>query len=442
MQAEIFAGNPVRHRRQTFTVSLDELDPERAARVEAILDAVELHKDGTQVTVLDSGIDPERKFGPSADELIPMDFPIVESIGQLPEIETPTDDLDEVLVAWEHWIQAYCGSALAAIDELNRERPKGQNPFKKEISWGGIRVDFGPGAETAVQPDDGPKAMQDARAAWAWTWAAGRRFSTESVEAAREATFPATSVSREWIETLSREEVSARFLEVTKRMHAAAKAYDKAQASREPDFDAEMASWAVKRGSVRLQLGIEDGYRMNARYLAERLAAEAPGFFAMPAKSANKDWARQTTSPSEEALRLRRLVEKAMRQSAPDSSSDQVSVEIMTVTEPPPQLYFADGETDLPDSQGWPWWYGENNQPFGYGAKPFEAVVVRNWLGRFHLIGAVPDDFGRGPAGIWAVPQISQFREDGSVETQDPDQTARNAAKRKPPSPGEDEIPF
>lgn len=445
MEAEILAGRPVQHRRQTLSVDLEDLDVEQVQRVEAVLDAVHVDLYSGQVTVLDSGIDPENKFGPK-EKRVPMDGPIVQVVGRLPELPKPTDDLHEVLVAWEGWLAQYCSEALKAIDALNQERPKGENPFGKEIEWKGIRVEFGPAVETVVKPEDGPKAIQHARAAWAWTWAARDRFGQESVEAAKEATTPSADVSRGWIENLDREQVAQLFLERAKKMHTTAKAHDAARRAQEPDFDTEMARWASKKGSPRLQLGIEDGYRMNARYLAERLAAEAPGFFAMPVSSAKKDWAHRTASPSEQALRLRRHVETAIRKTAPESPDGPPDVEILTVTEPPAQMYFAHGDdfadTEFPSKEGWPWWYDEDNSPYGYEAKPFEAVVVKNWLGRFHLIGGVSNDAGIGPAGIWAIPQLRHFEDDGSVQPQNPDDPPPKAAKRKPPHPGEDDIPF
>lgn len=445
MEAEILAGRPIQHRRQTLSVDLEDLENEQAQRVEAVLDAVQVNPDSGRVTVLDSGIDPEKKFGPE-DKRVPMDTSIIQVIGRLPELPKPTDDLHEVLTAWEEWLDRYCSEALQVIETLNLECPKGENSLGKEIQWGGIRIALGPAVETVVKPEDGSKAMQNARAAWAWTWAAKDRFGRESVEAAKEATTLPTDVGRKWVEVPDREQVAQFFHERAKKMHATAKAHDAARRDREPDFDAEMVKWASKKGSTRLQLGIEDGYRMNARYLAERLAVEAPGFFAMPANSAKKDWARRTASPSEQALRLRRHVEAAIRKAASESPEGPPDVEILTVTEPPPQMYLAHGDdfadTDLPSKEGWPWWYDENNSPYGYDAKPFEAIVVKNWLGRFHLVGAVSNEAGIGPAGIWAVPQLGHFEDDGSVHPQNPDDPPPKAAKRKPPRPGEDDIPF
>lgn len=190
----------------------------------------------------------------------------------------------------------------------------------------------------------------------------------------------------------------------------------------------------------------------EARDVEERLAAEAPGFFAMPANSVKDGWARQTGSPSEEALRLRRRVQAAMDKCAPVNFDGKPSAEIVTVTEPPPQIYFAQEEgdpfsgtevTDLPSKEAWPWFRDDDGGVFGYNAKPFEAVVVKNWLGRFHLIGAVSGENGSRPVGIWAIPDRQHFHEDGAVDAQDPDAKAPVAAKRKPPRPGgDDDIPF
>lgn len=451
LEAEILAGRPISHRRHSLTVDLDSLEPEHANRLEAIVDGVIFRADSERATVLDSGIDPTRRYGPSDDKLVAMDEPVVHAVGELPEISSPTDDLDVLLKAWEDWKAAYCAESLNAIDALNQDLPDGKNPFGRKISWGGIRVPFGPGSETTIRPEDGSRAMRDARAAWEWAWAAQQRFGEESVAAAKEATTPALAVSQAWIEAGGPEEIAQHFLECAKKMHAAAKAHDCARRGQIPDFDSEMERWAAECGSNRLQLGIEDGYRMNSRYMAERIAAEAPGFFAMPVNSVKDHWARRASSPSEQALRLRRRVQAVIETSAPLNFDGKPSVEILTVIEPPAQMYLAHQQrdaqgnlrlTDFPSKKGWPWFYDEDGNAFGYLANSFEAVVVKNWLGRFHLIGAVADEGGHGPSGIWAVPEIDRFHDDGTVNPQDPDAPEPKAAKRKPPNPGEDEIPF
>jgi hypothetical protein len=247
-------------------------------------------------------------------------------------------------------------------------------------------------------------------------------------------------------------DVARASLDLVRRRCAAAKAFDAAQEAAIPDFEAEMKRWAKDHGSERLRLGLEDGYRMNSRYLAERIAAEAPGMFAMPSESAKKGWAIKTASPSESALRLRRQIAAAMERNAPPNSGGPPETEISTVKSPPPEIYRADAGiqtpfatvgTDLPSRDGWPWEL-EHNRPVSLDPIPFEAVVVKNWLGRFHLIGAVDDDRRGAPPGIWAVPDIDDYRDDGSVLPRDPDETMPERAKRKPPEREleEDDIPF
>lgn len=453
MEAEILAGRPVEHRRQSLAVDLDAIAPSLAERVEAVLDGLLIEPKSRRVWVLDSGIDPTRRFGSSEDTLTAMDDPIVEAIGELPELPEPTDDVEAAVAAWEVWLGKYCAAALGVIDELNTSPPAvGKGPFDRDVRWHGMRVSLGSGLETDIRPSDGPAAMRASRAAWAWLWAAQERFGTESVAAAEEATTPSREQAQGWIDELNAEELGERFLALRKRLYIAAKAHYRARQAQALSFEDEMRRWAIEQGSNRLRLGIQDGYRMNARYLSERIAKEAPGFYAMAANDAKDNWARKTGSPSEPALLLRRRVEAAMKRHAPENFDGLPTVEILTVVEPPPQIYLAQETmtqfgavqvTEYPAKAGWKWFTDEEGEVYGYGAEPFEAVVVRNWLGRFHLIGGVTDENGVGPAGIWATPVVHHFSEDGTVEAQDPDSETFTAAKRKPPRPGEqDDIPF
>lgn len=457
MEAEILAGRPVQNRRQTISIDLSSLGPDLAGRVEAVADGVlfpALGDERGRPFVLDSGIDPDRSYKASDGELIPMDDPVIETVGELPELSEPTEDIEAVVSAWEGWRSRYCAEALDVINRLNEDQPEGKTgkPFEKEIRWRATRVKFPVGPEGKIKTEDGAAAVRCARAAWAWKRAAKSRFSSESVSAAEEATTPSVMQIETWLRDLSAEELAKRFLGWAKRMYGAAKAHNGAREDNEFDFDAEMRRWAADRGSERLRLGIEDGYRMNARYLTERLAVEAPGFYALSASAVKETWARRTASPSEPALRLRRRVDAAMKRSAPKNLGGEPKVEILTVFEPPPQMYFAHESTDLfgntsisdfPSKEGWPWFLDEDGNAFGYDAKAFEAVVVREWLGRFHLIGAVANETGARPPGIWAVPELDCFDGDGAVDPQDPDAPPAIAAKRKPPRPEEaDDIPF
>lgn len=129
------------------------------------------------------------------------------------------------------------------------------------------------------------------------------------------------------------------------------------------DFTNEMARWAEEHGSERLRLGLEDGYRMIGVYLAERLAVEAPGFFAwLPDGSVR--W-HDRSGPTESALMLRRAVQSRLCDAGSEAQAQIVWVK------------------DAPDGM-----WGEED----WGNETFEGVVVPGWLNRYTLIGAVTTD--------------------------------------------------
>jgi hypothetical protein len=456
MESEILSGRPVQQRDQVMAVDVASVDAEMRQRVEVVADAVVPRRvqKRLRMCVLDSGIDPDVGLGDNEDALIPMDASIVHAIGTLPELPEPSSDLEAVVSAWEKWIQEYTKKALAVFQQLITDPPavmRELNPFALEnLSWGSIELLFGEGFSILVSPSDGAKTMRDAKAGLLWSWAASKNFSSESCTAAREAT-AVTPVEAQGLKDLSTEQLAERFLRQQQHLFQAAKAHNQARRAQVPDFDVEMERWAQEHGSDRLRLGVEDGYRMHSRYLAERIAAEAPGMYAMPAKSAQEGWAYKASSPSETALRLRRKVAAAMALTAPPNLDGKPEAEIVIVKKPPHGMFLADPGmviskkkvgVDLPSRKGWPWRI-ISGRPADYGANPFEAVVVKHWLGRYHLIGAVSDGFG-GPAGIWAVPDLNFYEDDGKVHPQDPDAPAPEAAKRKPPDPprSEDDIPF
>jgi len=444
MEEEILAGRPVRHRRHLLEFDPEELDSDLAARAERIFDGAIYLESVRRHRVLDSGIDPELSLGPDNDQLVPMDAPVVVAIGELPELERPTDDPDAVIGAWEGWLERYVALATSAIEATVLTPPRMVRKHTgNRTNWGALQLSFGPGLEFRVSLADGAEAMQVALSGSAWLRRAEQLFDAESVAAATEATSPERLVAFRWIEA---GEAPDRFQVWAKRLYAAAKAHDGALRCEVLDFEVEMERWAAEYGSQRLQLGIDDGYRMNSRYLAERLAKEAPGFYAMPVKLATKGWAAKATSPSEPALRLRRLIAETVARSAPENIGGRPEVEIMIITRPPHQMYWAErGEgyaAELPSRAGWPWQDTFEDGLIGADPVPFEAVVVKNWLGRFHLLGAVAGEERRDVPGIWAVPDPDRYHEDGSVDPEDPDEPTPPKAKRKPPVSPADEIPF
>lgn len=457
MASAIDAGQAIQHRQQILQIDLEDLPAKLVKRVEAVADGfllIQVRKKD-RICVLDSGIDPELSFGPTKKELTPLDKPVIDSIGVLPELPSPTDDPLEVVEAWEAWIEEYKAKALAAIERLAADPPaagRDEGFFVGPVRWDAVNISFGDGLSTQITLDTGAEAIRDARAGKLWNWATAQKFSSESLAAATEATDMAPVEVHNCFELMEPARLAALFLGQAKKRYQVAKAHHNARRMKVGDFDVEMTDWAKRRGSERLRLGIEDGYRMNSRYLDERIAAEAPGMYAMPASAATDGWATKANSPSEEALRLRRRIAAAMACNAPPNLDGQPKAEIVIVKNPPHQIYFADSGLmtenglvggDLPHRDGWPWAVNFDDEVVGSGPIPFEAVVVKHWLGRFHLIGAVAGQNGSGPPGIWAIPNINFYEDDGTVIAQDPDAPTPNAAKRKPPEPAkEDDIPF
>lgn len=448
MEQQLLAGRPLNHRRQILEIDGMKLSDELRGRLEHLLDAASYLDELNRVSVLDSGIDPVVSFGPDKETLTPMDERVVSNVGSLPELSKPTEDAAAVIDAWERWIGLYREAALETMEYYVNNPPKfGWNArTKRQAYMSGVVLEL-QGFELEITRSDGAQAMQDVHAGLAWVRRANKLFSGESVGAAREATGPAREEVQEWYSGSSQDFAKGYWL-WARRFFAAAKAHDRALNSELLGFDEEMERWANEHGSERLRLGIADGYRMNARYLTERLAAEAPGFYAMPTRSATESWAKRANSPSENALRMRRAVEAAISKSAPATLEGPVKVEIYDVTDPPVEIFIARGGrdemADLPHPRGWNWSPDDFGGTTGRGPDPFEAVVVGNWLGRFTLIGAVRGDDGEGPPWIWAVPEPERFHDDGMVEGEDPDADRPQRAKRKPPGPvgGDNDIPF
>jgi hypothetical protein len=456
MESELLSGNPIRVRDQRLSIDPGGLDPELRKRVSEIVDLALSFtiRNEKLLCVLDSGIDPRLSFGEDEKNLKRLDADVVAQVGRLPELPEPTDNVLAVVEAWEDWLKGYKEEALRLLDRLNAEPPavvKNINPFVTNSEWGAVKLVFGEGLEAQIPLDTGSLPVRNALAGNLWDWAASMRFSDESYAAGEEATASDSSEGQSWLTVLPTEKLAELYLEKKKNLYQAAKAHHLATQSKVPDFDTEMQRWAEEHGSERLRLGIQDGYRMNARYLAERLAAEAPGMYAVSPSSLEDDWAHRAGSPSEESLRLRRKIAAAMKRNAPSNLNGPPESEIVVVKKPPHGIYLADEGVEtaegiigrgLPKREGWPWRlkFGE---PIGNSPTPFEAVVVKNWLAKYHLIGAVADSSGSGPPGIWAVPEPEHFAEDGHVTAQDPDAPEPNTAKRKPPDKSkEDDIPF
>jgi len=445
MQRQILAGEALEHRRHDLALDLADLDEAMRARVIAIVNSIALDRLPEKAVVLDSGVDPELRFGDEDDLaflLKSMEAPIEEAIGPWPEVEEPTDDVGEVVSAWEAWLELYQANALGLFTEWNND-PPGQlagGRFNDLRRWDSVRLSLGHGVVVELPIEAGAKARRDALAARLREQYTRRMFDSESVNAAIEATLPGPVELRTRVDESTPEELAACHLRRVREQYRLAQAHHLSRRRSAPDFETEMRDWAREHGSKRLSMGLEDGYRMNARYLAERIGREAPGFFALPAKAAANKWAVIATSPSEEALVLRRKVRAAVDRHAPLTPRGRADVKIVRLNQPPHEMYEA-------DSAGYPvagWTWSGEFEPEWAEPQPFDAVVVFNWLGRFHLVGAVRNRIGQPPPGVWAAPDPEDFGDDGSVLAADPDAPEPNRAKKKPPGKpvDDDDIPF
>jgi hypothetical protein len=449
MQERILAGQPLSNRQQSIDIDLDELRADQRHRAAAVLDALALDL-LPQVVVLDSGIDPDFRHGDSENNLESMTDAVERVVGARPELPEPTDDPIDVIAAYEVWTEGYIAQGLSYFELLDRWGPMESRGLFLEAPDPRV-LTLATGVTFTIEDQHGAKPVRDAFAAHLRAGYLGRAFDEASVQAAVEATSTSATRARALIEEHTPDEIAACHLRRVKKRMEIARAHHRARRAAAPSFETEMRRWAKEWGSDRLEMGIADGYRMNARYLAERIAGEAPGFYAMPVQQAAKHWAIRAASPTEEALRLRRRVDAAMAKSAPTTIEGKPLVEIVIGRSPPHEIYLADeGQrhydevlgVDLPDRRGWPWYVDEDGEIIADSPTRFEAVVVKNWLGRFHLIGAVRDGNGIAPNGIWAAPEEGDYEEDGQVTPQHPDSSRPKRAKRKPTSGSDDDIPF
>ncbi len=135
----------------------------------------------------------------------------------------------------------------------------------------------------------------------------------------------------------------------------------KAEASR---FDREKEEWVAQYGSDRLRLALQRGYKINRTYALERAAHDIPGAWIDTADTADL---RERTDPSMRALEFEEQVNDFFQRRGIDAEGV-----IMWVAEGPR----SDDQLLLVDE---------------------EAVVVRNYLGRYTAIIPVDPDY-RAPA--------------------------------------------
>jgi hypothetical protein len=383
MEAEILAGREPR-RFQTLAIDLTSLDETLRTRATAIAEAVVLPTDPSgpydNVEVPATGIDPNT-YGSEDAEGIPdfddrMDTPIVERIGDYPELPEPTNDPEELIDAWEGWLERYRDLSLDALRRWVERFHPGENEEEESSSnkeWWQATITYGVADEAGRRNRsitfDGLRdleLMQRVRGATALGRSVEKQTDHADQIAASQAVGPVLTLEHK---PTDREDLIAAYEDHTARWCAVARAARANRLRRRGAFEREMRRWAEEHGSERLKLGLADGYRMTAVYLEERLASEFPGFYAWFSRA--PEHARKARiGPSEEALKGRREVQMKLDRLR-EERGESLRAEVVWVTDPPLEMMHG-------------WWDREE--------VPFEAVVVEGWLGRYTLIGPIASE--------------------------------------------------
>jgi hypothetical protein len=312
-----------------------------------------------------------------------LEDPIHREIGDLPVLDglVSTAD-DELLAAYERWIHRYRELAPLVLEQWIARWARDE-PLSDEDQQSGIRRDFWcVTIPLLVKPDgDQEQLLVDgrldsglfrrARAALMRRVLTEGQVGSESWERAQEIV-----EQRVWVET--RNTPPARVVEsfdfVVKRLSSVALAHHHQKVLADRLFADEMRRWAHESGSERLRIGISDGYRMTSVYLNERLAVEAPGFYAFRPES-KRLIGKERSGPSEPALLLRRAVQERLNQAAASGGAQNRAVIRWVSLDDLPEALLNETDVDEPDE--------------------LEAIVVGDWLGRYQLVGLVESPSGR-----------------------------------------------
>jgi hypothetical protein len=420
-EREVLAGRDA-ERIHKIRFRPDDLDEDFAKQALKIEDSIVTDQPG-RIEVHGTGINP-RAEDPDADEISPtreetMDGPIISQIGWLPELPEPTVDPEAVIVAWEEWLNAYRGASLDALRQWAERWHPGdaEGESRGNESWWRVtlpyRVDDGDGDRVRSITFDGLRDLelfQRVRSAKSRLDHAGRLTTLDDGIVADQALGSELVVDNETFfvgaKPEDREALVESYERFAERWRRVALAAKENRLRRKGAFDRGMREWADEYGSERLRLGLEDGYRMTAVYLEERLGSEFPGFYAWSEPDPERHW-NPRVGPTETALIGRRQVQESL-----ESSGSSLKAEVVWMTDPPKEMRESWWDAD---------WVDDDN------VGPCEVIIVRGWLDRYTLVGPVSSDEAPIPKGYTWEPVFGSR----PVETSDFESGG-----------GEDDIPF
>lgn len=420
-----------------FVIEFDRLDDTSRDRAVAIFKQVDLLKitggDDTQrVRVVGSGVEPdlivsrgEYRYGAART--------ITNKIGALPELAAPASSAEQIIDAYDAWLARYQDLSLGAfLSWLKNTAPEGDldavefpeaaDYWRAELHASGLN-----GGSCVIDGRHEPELLKRAKAALQL-----RRFANDVVD--REDTdlaaktiglLPIVSVDAEPAMVVGAYEAHSH------RWANMALARYWTRQRQKAGFDMEMLRWSREHGSPRLRLGLDDGYRMMPVYLDERIAREAPGFYAhLPKDGAQKVW-QPRTGPSEEALRLRRAVQDKLGENQ-FYDGPPPKAEIGWVKNPPPAMYNA---IERQVQVAYDIWEDRED--------PFEVIVVPDWLGRYVLIAAVFTEAEDQPPDYILLKHTLRPKDYGLDDLPEPPIAETMAAARKMGAfSADDDIPF
>jgi hypothetical protein len=374
---------------------------------------------------------------------------VVVKIGKLPRLDEPAEDAAQIIEAYETWIERYDALAPEALAWwVEKTAPEGDLardddddfPFGggPEETWGQriptFHADGRASEPVVIDSRHQPELFRRARAAQQ------RRALAVAIAEAEDSTL-AFEILRLGPERPDGSLDDARVVELWEEHCRRASELILARywhrQRQKAGFELEMLRWIADHGSERLKLGVNDGYRMMPVYLNERIAKEAPGFFAhLPKDGEPKLW-QPRTGPSEEALRLRRAVQERMDKGH-FHSGPPPKVEIGWMKAPPDALFDTETRTE----------YTDYRNP-SLREDPFEVIVIPDWLGRYALIAAVWTPAEEQPPDYIVMKHVLRPEDYGLADLASPPRhgrLVRDALEFVPPvgggSTGDDDIPF
>jgi hypothetical protein len=371
---------------QRLTIDCELLDASArlsAARVTKRIDATAFDARAAPIFVRGSGLSPAmERVEPGGRIRRPTD-PVVRRIGGLPVLPEPIDDPLPLLAAYERWIGQYLELSCDALTDWI-EQWSTDAPSRGDEIWWRTALAYAHAEKPGIAMIDGrhdPVLFHRAVSAGQLLDGTREAVEQEDWDVAQEI------VGFFELDTPSPKEVVSAYVTHAERISDLAFARSWARMRAKDSFDTEMRRWATERGSDRLQIGLSDGYRMVPVYLEERLAQDAPGFYAhLPRRDDPHGW-QPRTAPSEAALILRRAVEQRLRFHAPRGMVVP-PVEIGWMKTPPLAM------CDLAHCYEINEWGRVTDDLREW---PFEIICVRGWLGRYTLLAGVYNETGDRP---------------------------------------------